>query len=265
MAGERKSFQIGKSVTVSLPEAVSEQISAAFADALGRRPEKAARARAAERLSADRIVDVAIEQMRESGYDAVTMRSIARQLDTGPASLYAHVAGREELDQLVVARVSEQWQLPDPDPEHWDDQLRRAMHELLEIYRAHPGVARCTMGMIPTTPGSLVSAERLLALLRAGGVADQHAAWFLDVASLYVSAIAMEEDIWRERATMAADPDVEGHVVDSVGRLFASLPAEHFPMLTSMAAALTTGSGDARFGFGVDLLVGGLKSLSGKR
>jgi AcrR family transcriptional regulator len=211
------------------------------------------------RLSADRIVEVAVDQMRARGYDAVTMRSIARELGTGPASLYAHVAGRAELDQLVVGHVCSQWQVPDPDPERWDVQLRDAMIDLLELYRANPGVARCTMGMIPLQPGLLMVTERLLGLLAAGGVDDQHAAWFIDVGSLYVASIAVEEDIRRERSGGQDIDDVA--TAAEVRRVFESLPPEHYPLLSSMAATLAAGSGDERFAFGIDLIVGGLKAL----
>jgi AcrR family transcriptional regulator len=213
----------------------------------------------AERLSTDRIVEVAIDQMREHGYDAVTMRSIARELGTGPASLYAHVANRAELDQLVVGRVCAQWHVTDPDPERWDVQLRDSMIGLLQLYRSNPGVARCTMGMIPRDPGLLVVTERLLGLLEAGGVDDQHAAWFIDVGSLYVASVAVEEDIWRERRR-GQDVD-EAVAVAEVRRVFESLAPEHFPLLSSRASTMAAGSGDDRFAFGVELLVGGLKAL----
>jgi AcrR family transcriptional regulator len=220
----------------------------------------------AERLSADRIVQVAVDQMRQRGYDAVTMRSIARELGTGPASLYAHVANRAELDQLVVGWVCSQWHIPDPDPERWDQQLRECLIEMLGIYRANPGVARCTLGMVPLQPGLLVVVERLIALLKAGGVADQHCAWFTDVSSLYVASVAVEEDIWRERfggAGGAAPADGEEAAIERVRQVFEGLPREHFPLLSAMAATMTEGSPDDRFAFGVDLLVGGLKAMGG--
>ncbi len=260
---EKKSFRVGQHVTLTVPEAVADQVSAAFAEALGRgSTARRARTLAAERLSADRIVEAAIEQMRERGYDAVTMRSIAKALGTGPASLYAHVANRAELDRLVVDRVASQWQLPDPDPRRWQDQLRRALHDLLGLYRAHPGVARCSMGTIPTTTGTLIPTERMLALLRAGGVADQHAAWFVDVVVLYVAAVAIEEDIWRARAADSVEEHTEEYVVGQVRTVFQALPSEHFPLLRSMAVPLTTGSAEERFAFGVDLLVGGLSAMA---
>jgi AcrR family transcriptional regulator len=223
----------------------------------------------ATRLSADRIVEVAITQMRERGYDAVTMRSIAKELGTGPASLYAHVANRAELDQLVVGRVASQWEIPDPDPATWDTQLRGSLRALLDIYRANPGVARCSMGMIPLSEDLLAVTERLISLLKSGGVPDQYCAWFVDVAALYVGSVAMEEDIWIQRHA-GQDPDeaaamehvTEDAVVAEVRNVFASLPAQQFPFLHALAEVMTTGDADDRFGFGVDLLVGGLKAMS---
>jgi hypothetical protein len=125
--------------------------------------------------------------------------------------------------------------------------------------------------MIPLQPRLLMVTERLIALLKAGGVSDQHCAWFVDVSALYVASVAVEEDIWRERHR-GQDPDEaaavehlsEDSVVDEVRRIFHSLPAEHFPLLSSMADAMTSGSGDDRFAFGVDLLVGGLKALGAR-
>src|SRR5690242_21918062 len=77
------------------------------------------------RLTRERIVEAAMQVMSEQGYDALSMRSLARALDTAPASLYAHVASREEVDQLVVDRVSHLLPVPEPDPAKWQDQLRQ--------------------------------------------------------------------------------------------------------------------------------------------
>lgn len=173
------------------------------------------RAPSADRLSADRIVAVAVAQLREHGYDSVTMRSIAHELDTGPASLYAHVASRAELDRLVVDWVCRQWLVPAPDPERWHDQLRTALLDLLRLYRANPGVARCTLGTTPARSGVPAPAEGLTRLLRAGGVAERHGAWFVDVATRYVASVALAEqlrdqDPHDDSATFGIDVLVDG-------------------------------------------------------
>lgn len=213
------------------------------------------------RLSADRIVDVALGQLRERGYEAVTMRSIAAELGTGPASLYAHVANRNELDALVVDRVVAGMQVPAPDPGRWDDQVRQIAHGMLEAYRNHPGTARCAMGNVPTSMAALTSIEAMFAIFRAGGIADQDASWFADQLSLYVASYAVEEDIWKARA--AVEDRGADEIWDHIPAVFANLSAEEFPVLTSMGEALTSGDGDQRFGFAIDLMIQGLKARKG--
>lgn len=220
-----------------------------------------------ERLTQDRIVDVALEQMAQSGYDAVSMRSIARALGTGPASLYAHVANKDELDQLVLDRISSSLDVPDPDPERWREQIRQMMRDTLSAYRQHPGSARAALATIPRYDGGLRVAERVMAILFAGGIAPQAAAWFADLSALYVSAIAAEESVWVERAKAQAEHGetfTEEDVVTQIRALFESLPAAEFPILSGHADAMTAGDGEARFEFGLDVLVAGLEVVSAR-
>ncbi len=222
-------------------------------------PDATAKRARRDPLSAERIVDVALAQITTRGYDAVSMRSIARELGTGPASLYAHVSSRDELDALVVERVAGALEIPDPDPERWREQIRGVMVDMLRLYDAHPGVARASLGLVPLSPTVLGVVERLTAILRAGGVPDQAIAWFLDMMVLYVSAVAVERDIERSRETHGGDPDA---YYDQVHDYFASLPPAEFPVLASLAGAMTAGDADDRFGFGADLMVAGLSAFA---
>ncbi|HVX55865.1 TetR/AcrR family transcriptional regulator [Nocardioides sp.] len=220
-----------------------------------------------ERLTRDRIVDVALDQMAEQGYDAVSMRTVARALGTGPASLYAHVANKDELDQLVIDRIASLVELPEPDADTWRDQVRQLIRDMLAAYRAHPGSARAALATIPTGEGGLRVAEAMMAVLITGGVPPQAAAWFCDLAALYVSAIAAEESIWVERAKAAAaagEPIDEQAMVERVRRVFASLPASAYPMLAGHAEAMTSGDGEERFEFGLDVLLAGLEAVAAR-
>ena len=151
--------------------------------------------------------------------------------------------------------------VPLPDPARWDEQIADVARELLRLYREHPGTARCTMGNMPASIEALDPVEKIFAILRAGGVPDQDAAWFGDQFSLYVAAFAVEEDIWKSRAR--ADDLTDDQAWDQVPPIFANLPPTRFPVLTSLAGVLTNGDGDARFEFGVDLMIQGLKSRKG--
>jgi AcrR family transcriptional regulator len=217
-----------------------------------------------EPLTTDRIVDAALEMMRTEGYDAVSMRSLARKLDTGPASLYQHVRNRDELDQLVLDRIASQIDVPEPDPEQWAEQLKQLLRDTLAVYRAHPGSARAAMGQVPTMEGTMRVAEGMMAICLAGDISPQAAAWMCDVASLYVSAIGYEESIWisRENSTKAGEPPDHEAIDEQMLQFWQQLPADRFPMLAKYSTEMTTGDGEDRFEFGIDMLVSGLAAIS---
>jgi AcrR family transcriptional regulator len=212
------------------------------------------------RLTRERIVEAAMRLMAEQGYDGVSMRSLARALDTAPASLYAHVANREEVDQLVVDRISHLMPVPEPDPDRWQDQLKQMMRDALALYRAHPGSARAAMGVIPLGEGGVRAAEAMVRLCLAGGVTPQAAAWFCDLMALYVGAIAYEEEVWaqRENTTGAGEaPDPEA-LDRQLADHFASLSRERYPAMAVLAAVMASGDGEERFEFGIYVRVSGL-------
>jgi AcrR family transcriptional regulator len=191
--------------------------------------------------------------LRAKGIDAVTMRAVAAELDTGPASLYVYVANRQDLlDQMFDAVAASVDLGPEPDPAHWREQLEALMNRILEAMDAHPGIARVPLANVPTGPGAARVADRTLALLRAGGVDDRSAAWFIDVAFLYVNATAYETSIYLSQGTS------EDHVDEAIRDDFARLPADEFPNLTRLMGPLTTGTGEERFAFGLRLLINGL-------
>jgi AcrR family transcriptional regulator len=229
------------------------------------RPDEGAAERK-EPLTTARIVDAAMTLMAEQGYDAVSMRSLARALDTGPASLYAHVANRDDLDQLVIDRIATLLDVPEPDPERWADQLKDLMRQMLRLYREHPGSARAAMAVIPTMEGSMHGAEGMMAIGLAGGLSPQAMAWFIDLGSAYVGAIAYEEAVWVQRTNSTAAGEEPDHpaIDEYIREQFAALDAGRFPLVTRYAQEMTAGDGDERFEFGLDVLVAGLGAVSDK-
>lgn len=98
--------------------------------------------------------------------------------------------------------------------------------------------------------------EGILALLLAGGVPAQTAAWALDSLTLYVTAYAWERSLVHQRRDNQDDHWVLSRE-DLVERLGA-LPAERFPHTRRHAAELTSGSGHDWFDFTLSLLLDNL-------
>ncbi|GAB3999092.1 hypothetical protein GCM10029992_26880 [Glycomyces albus] len=101
------------------------------------RPERAAVGRPAERTRAE-ITAAAIAVADRGGPDAVSMRNIAEELGTGPASLYRYVGGRDDLLDLMVDATAAEYRL---DPPTGDDvrDLTAVAEQARTIMLRHPG------------------------------------------------------------------------------------------------------------------------------
>src|ERR1700761_5131836 len=84
-------------------------------------------------LTVEGIVAAAIEVLDETGVSGLSMRAVAQQLDTGAASLYAHVSGKEELLELVFDELIGRVPLPEPDPRRWREQMHEMASNLRQI------------------------------------------------------------------------------------------------------------------------------------
>ena len=106
-------------------------------------------------LSEDVILDTALRILREEGLEAVTMRRLATELDTGPASLYVYIAGRDELRNAMLDRVAGMIELEAPDPARWREQVHALALGMLRTMEAHPGIATVAVANPPTGERSL--------------------------------------------------------------------------------------------------------------
>jgi AcrR family transcriptional regulator len=211
-------------------------------------------------LSEEAIVDAALAITKGEGFDAVTMRRIAAELDTGAASLYVYVRNRDELLRAMFDRAAASVQLATPVPERWREQIHDLLRGFLETLETYPGLAAALPPEPPTTGNALAGAENLLAILLAGDIPPQDAAWALDILTLIVTATAAEADL-RRAAGRTMDNEDDDMVVQ-MRSTFAALPAERFPFLVRHATELTTGAGEDRFRFAVDTFLDGLVARS---
>jgi AcrR family transcriptional regulator len=206
-------------------------------------------------LSRAVIVEAGLRVVRKEGIDALSMRRIATELDTGPASLYAHVANKDELLEILFDEVAGEIPLPEPDPARWREQVTQLWVDSHAVMLRYGDIARFAIGHIPVGPNSMRLSEITMALLRAGGVPDQAAAWAVDVVGGFVTFRSVE-DATREDA--AKDPAF----YERYQRYFAGLPADRFPVSAALSDMLTSGDDVERFRFGLDLLIGGLAALA---
>jgi AcrR family transcriptional regulator len=251
MAGRRASRDAITREQWAAVIAASERVDAHREDEI--RPARRGR----EPISRRRIVDAALGVIAAIGYDRLTMRTVADALDTGPASLYAHVRNKAQLGDLLVGELCSWIDLPEPDPARWQEQFRDVCGQLRDQLLQYPGIAQAALAVVPADLTVLRVGEALLAFLLAGGVPAQDAAWTCDAAFLYITAYCLEASVAGRQGE-----DVHGEVVDraEIEERLKMLPVEQFPNTVAFARELTAGEGHDRFDHTLRLMMRGLSS-----
>jgi AcrR family transcriptional regulator len=197
-------------------------------------------------ITVEAIVETALAIVEREGYDALTMRRVAAALETGPASLYAHVVNKQDLDDLLIGRLCAEITLPPTDPDSWRRQVHEVCAQLRDRYLAYPGISRAALAMVPTDRETMRVSEGILGILLAGGVPPQAAAWTADALLLYVAGYCLELSVARVLDR------------DELKRRLTALPVQTFPNTVRYADVLTAGQGHDRFDFTIDLMISGL-------
>jgi TetR/AcrR family tetracycline transcriptional repressor len=212
-------------------------------------------------LSREAIVRAAIRIIDEEGF--------AQEFGTGAASLYAYVANKDELMDLIVDQIMAESVLPEQEPAEdvaaWQEQLKELARNGYRTMVAHRDVARAFLGRAPFGPNGLRYVEGMLRLLRAHGMPDHIAAYAGDLLGQFVVATAIEHDLWEQRYPDHASSEGAAELRTELGDYLASLPEDRFPNLTAMARMMVGLDPQRpipeRFELGLDILVRGLTAF----
>lgn len=209
-----------------------------------------------DRLTQEAIVDVALRLLDADGLDGFSMRRVAQELDTGAASLYWHVGSREGLLDLILDAVAGEIKVPDPDPDHWQEQLKTVARNMRTTILSHRDIVRISIGRIPAGPNSLRFSERVLSIMRTAGVPDDLAVSGLLLMFSVVNGFTIDETGLGDSTPDGAPPPAGAAAM--VRDFFASLPKTRYPHLTAVADKYANVDRDSSFELLIDLFVDGL-------
>jgi AcrR family transcriptional regulator len=189
---------------------------------VGRRPaEVASRAP----VSLERTLDVALAVADGEGLQAVTMRRLARELGVEAASLYHHVAGKEQILDGLVDLVAAEIERPDPSVD-WREAISQRAHHTRTVLRRHPWAVSLMASR--TTPGlaTLRLLESGIRCFREGGFSVLQAARAISTVDSYVHGFVLQEVNlpFRDEAELAS----------MTGAVMEAFPASEFPYLFEM-------------------------------
>lgn len=188
-------------------------------------------------LTREAIVSAATAILDREGPEALSMRTVAAELGCGVMSLYRHVADRDELLDLVLARLVAAITLP-PATGRWQDDLAGVARAFRAALVARPQLTPLLTARAGRNQGSLALLDATLAVLRDAGLDPQQAVLAGSALGNLVAGAALQE----VAGAVPVDQD------------------EDLAHLAWARPALITTTADERFEFGLRLIIEAIES-----
>jgi AcrR family transcriptional regulator len=201
------------------------------------------------RFDRAKLQDAALSIVDEQGLAALSMRTLAAALGTGPMTLYNYVRDRSDLDALVVEAVMSKVRLPRESGD-WQADVRTIVEATWRTVRRHPNVIPLALTRRTLHETTLEWAEALLrALARSGRTGTDLLIAFRTVSG-FVMGVAQAQlaDPLSPQAD-ETNPDV---------KRAQALASDRFPRLIEIAGAAAKVGADREFRAGLDIVMAGL-------
>src|SRR3954466_13299133 len=206
------------------------------------------------RFTTDEIAAAALEIVDAEGLSALSMRSLAAALGTGPMTVYNYVPGKEGLEELVVTAIVDGLQVPEPTGD-WVDDVYAVADAMWRGIRAPPaiplGLPRRT-----TSATGFAAADALIAALGRGGLKDSdRLAAFHAVLAFVVGAAQAE----------LAGPLTRGRDAGDAAARIGSVAGSTYPNVEGLSHVARTVSVEEDFDLGLRMLLDGIAARGVKR
>jgi len=203
-------------------------------------------------ISFDKIIDVALEAVDEVGPEEFSMRMLAERLASGTATLYRHVASKDEILAHVVDRVI--GELPVDAAAiaglTWQQACWLIAMGIRRMLSAHPKLFPLLVSQIPVGPHGLSARERGISLLLANGFSPE-------ISSRgYLAVVHYVLGFESQQHALGGTIDVEGR--KELGHFFSGLDPKTFPSTVAVAVHLVDIPVEEEFRFGLQLIIDGL-------
>lgn len=178
------------------------------------------------------------------------MRTLARRLNSGTATLYRHFANRSDLVAQVIDRVFGEAEYDTVDSESWQETCKSFARTTFEVLRRHPNVAPLLIERIPIGRNAMAGREKIIGLLLDSGFPPDLAARSYATVARHILGFAIQ---------------LTGHTAGEMDDAMTSdrfrrLDPVEFPATFRVADHLPVPLED-EFEFGLELIINGLTQL----
>jgi AcrR family transcriptional regulator len=210
-------------------------------------------------LSREQIVAAAIRIGDSEGLDALSMRRLGQELESGATSLYWHVRNKDELLDLVLDEIIGEVQAETKAADSWREQLAEIGRALRRVLLRHAALAQ-VMGERPTLgPKAIGALDWMIGVLRDAGFDPVRAALAANTIVNWSAGFAVFE---------ARDPIVgptvseqdRARYVEEIAKMFASLPADRYPNAVALAPLIGELKSEDQFEYGLQRMLDGIEA-----
>lgn len=185
-------------------------------------------------ITRDQVVEAAVRAISVSGYEELTIRSLAADLEVAPMSLYRYVRDKDDLLDAVVDRLLARRWRPRSNPDDWMGWTREAAQRFRDFLITQPAALRVYLSHPVVAPVAVARMEAVLEVLRSAGFEYDHARRAYGTIHTYTIGFAALE---ASRSRSARSGAVEG----------------------ALAAELATFTTPAQFSDGLGFLLDGIE------
>lgn len=199
-------------------------------------------------LSAARVVAEALALVNAGGLESLTMRRLADRLRAHLPTIYRLVDGKDALiDEMAETILATALENSDTTDSEWTYRVKSLAAGLRSALLAQRDGARIVGGNYAAKRANLTFVDTLVGSIQAGGLARERALWAASSIFCYVLGEVLEQ----QGAAGGETETLEGVVQSGDYQHLASSPVERLLDF------------DARFDFGLNLLISGMRSGAG--
>ncbi|MCP9271091.1 TetR/AcrR family transcriptional regulator C-terminal domain-containing protein [Mycolicibacterium arenosum] len=208
------------------------------------------------RFTIDEIASAALEIVDTSGPAALSMRGLATALGTGPMTMYNYVADKEGLEELVVAAVVADVEVPEPSDD-WRQDVHAVATAMWRGVRAHPAAVPLVLTRRMTSATGFAIADALVGALHRAGLSDRDRLSAFHAVLALVTGAAQAE----LAGPLMRDADGAAHAAARIG----AVAGDDHPHITALSAVAVTTSVEDDFDGGLRMLIDGIAARARRR
>ncbi len=202
-------------------------------------------------LTAEVIVSKALELADEEGFDTLSMRKLAGSLGATAMSLYNHVAGKDELLDLMLERVVAEIESPVVGC-HWEEMMRRRAHSMRQTLLRHRWASTLLISKIAIGEAIMRDIDATVGCLVRAGFTYAQADWARNAIDSHVYGYTMQE------LNFPVEPE---EFKAAAAQYLPMISKTDYPFMHEAAVQIIEGKYDGitQFSFGLELILDGLK------